>query len=186
MRILVISNFYPPHIIGGYEIGCRDIVEALRSRGHEVSVLTSTYGVNCPEQTGQVYRWLETDLSFKIAGDSADLPKIIRKESINRRAFNRLCQAFSPDIVGEIEKLKAAEGVILVTPLWWSSVPAILKGWLDRVLAMGVAWDSGRIYQNGLLRVVHYFGLGGGVDAPGWRGGLPGTPGMPAGGAEPK
>src|SRR5437868_18532 len=99
MRILVISNFYPPHIIGGYEIGCRDIVEALRSRGHEVSVLTSTYGVNCPEQTGQVYRWLETDLSFKIAGDSADLPKIIRKESINQRAFNRLCQAFSPDVV---------------------------------------------------------------------------------------
>jgi NAD(P)H dehydrogenase (quinone) len=31
-------------------------------------------------------------------------------------------------------------------------VPAILKGWFDRVLAMGVTWDGGRIYENGLLR----------------------------------
>lgn len=60
--------------------------------------------------------------------------------------------AFSPDILGEIQKLKAAEIVIFVTPLWWSSVPAILKGWFDRVLAMGVAWDSGRFYEKGLFR----------------------------------
>src|SRR5438132_813939 len=60
--------------------------------------------------------------------------------------------AFSPDILGEIEKLKAAEVVLFVTPIWWFNVPAILKGWFDRVLAMGVAWDGGKIYQNGLFR----------------------------------
>ena len=59
---------------------------------------------------------------------------------------------FAPDIVGELEKLAQADIVIFHTPLWWFSVPAVLKGWFDRVLAMGVAWDGGKIYENGLLR----------------------------------
>ena len=63
-----------------------------------------------------------------------------------------LQMAFSPDILGEIQKLQAADIVLVVSPIWWSSVPAILKGWFDRVLAMGVAWDAGKIYENGLMR----------------------------------
>jgi NAD(P)H dehydrogenase (quinone) len=59
---------------------------------------------------------------------------------------------FAPDIIAEIEKLARADLVIFHTPLWWFSVPAVLKGWFDRVLAMGVAWDGGKIYENGLLR----------------------------------
>ena len=43
MKILVISALYPPHYLGGYELRCRDIVEALRLRGHEVEVLTSDF-----------------------------------------------------------------------------------------------------------------------------------------------
>jgi NAD(P)H dehydrogenase (quinone) len=64
----------------------------------------------------------------------------------------KLDLAFSPDILGEIQKIKAAEIVLFIAPLWWSGVPAILKGWFDRVLAMGVAWDSGQFYEKGLLR----------------------------------
>jgi NAD(P)H dehydrogenase (quinone) len=60
--------------------------------------------------------------------------------------------AFSPDIVGEVDKIQQANIVLFIFPMWWYSVPAILKGWFDRVLAMGVAWDTGRIYENGLLR----------------------------------
>ena len=44
MRILVVSNYYPPHYLGGYELGCRDVVEGLKAKGHQVQVLTSTYG----------------------------------------------------------------------------------------------------------------------------------------------
>ncbi len=43
MRILVISNLYPPHAIGGYEMRCWACVDALREKGHEVLVLTSDY-----------------------------------------------------------------------------------------------------------------------------------------------
>ena len=40
MKILVVTNLYPPHHVGGYELGCRDVVEKLRARGHTVRVLT--------------------------------------------------------------------------------------------------------------------------------------------------
>jgi len=60
--------------------------------------------------------------------------------------------AFSPDILGEIQKLRVADVVLFVAPIWWFSVPAILKGWFDRVLAMGVTWDGGKIYERGLMR----------------------------------
>lgn len=63
-----------------------------------------------------------------------------------------LNMAFSPDITTEINKLNQSDFVIFISPVWWFSVPAILKGWFDRVLAMGVAWDGGKIYENGLMR----------------------------------
>jgi NAD(P)H dehydrogenase (quinone) len=71
---------------------------------------------------------------------------------LEQRHAARLDNAFSPDILGEIQKVQAAELILFVTPIWWFSVPAILKGWFDRVLAMGVTWDGGKIYENGLLR----------------------------------
>jgi glycogen(starch) synthase len=45
MRILAISNLYPPHEIGGYEIRCRDVCERLKAAGHEIRVLTSDHRV---------------------------------------------------------------------------------------------------------------------------------------------
>src|SRR5215211_6131335 len=58
LRVVVVTNYYPPYFIGGYELGCRDVVEALKSRGHQVRVLTSTYQVDQPQTDGEVYRWL--------------------------------------------------------------------------------------------------------------------------------
>ncbi len=44
-------------------------------------------------------------------------------------------------VAGEIERLLAAEALVLVFPTWWFSVPAMLKGWFDRVWAPGIAYD---------------------------------------------
>ncbi|CAN5491490.1 hypothetical protein BH10CHL1_BH10CHL1_34040 [soil metagenome] len=44
MRILFLSNFYPPHAIGGYEQWCQEVADRLCARGHTVTVLTSRYG----------------------------------------------------------------------------------------------------------------------------------------------
>jgi glycogen synthase len=45
MRILVLTNLYPPHYIGGYELICQTVVEVLRERGHLVNILTSNHRV---------------------------------------------------------------------------------------------------------------------------------------------
>jgi glycosyltransferase involved in cell wall biosynthesis len=42
MRVLTISNLYPPHAYGGYELSCRDVMRQFEDAGDEVHVLTST------------------------------------------------------------------------------------------------------------------------------------------------
>ncbi|MEZ5247791.1 MAG: NAD(P)H-dependent oxidoreductase [Ilumatobacteraceae bacterium] len=46
---------------------------------------------------------------------------------------------------------------MLVYPTWWAGQPAMLKGWFDRVWAMGVAWDlpAGTNHIRPLLRNIH-------------------------------
>jgi glycogen synthase len=50
MRVLVLSNLYPPHYVGGYELRCRDVTEQLHQRGHTVQVLTSNHQTAEPDQ----------------------------------------------------------------------------------------------------------------------------------------
>lgn len=59
---------------------------------------------------------------------------------------------FAPDVQREIDRLLAAELLILQFPFWWYSVPAILKGWIDRVFAYGVTYDFGRTWDRGVMR----------------------------------
>ncbi|WKB55405.1 NAD(P)H-dependent oxidoreductase [Eleftheria terrae] len=57
-----------------------------------------------------------------------------------------------PDIALEQRKLLSADAVILAFPLWWFSMPAILKGWVERVFAYGLAYgyqDAGNRYRYG-------------------------------------
>lgn len=42
-RVLVVSNLYPPHHIGGFELGCRDVVRGLNKLGWQTHVLTSDW-----------------------------------------------------------------------------------------------------------------------------------------------
>jgi glycogen synthase len=99
LKILVVTNFYPPHYVGGYELGCRDVVEGLRGRGHQVVVLTSTYGVDKPQAEDGVYRWLSTDFVIQDREPAADLQGVLKKERQNRRALKRVCRAFTPDLI---------------------------------------------------------------------------------------
>jgi glycogen synthase len=65
MRILVLSNFYPPLDRGGFEQSCHEVCTSLAARGHEIAVLTSHYQANEIHHGEQrVYRvlHLESDL----------------------------------------------------------------------------------------------------------------------------
>ncbi|XP_048211180.1 NAD(P)H dehydrogenase [quinone] 1 [Perognathus longimembris pacificus] len=55
----------------------------------------------------------------------------------------------SPDIVAEQKKLEAADLVIFQFPLQWFGVPAILKGWFERVLVAGFAYTYAAMYDKG-------------------------------------
>jgi len=57
-----------------------------------------------------------------------------------------------PVIRRHCEELITAEGYVVVHPNWWAMPPAILKGWLDRVLRQGVAYEFTAQGVNGLLK----------------------------------
>jgi putative NADPH-quinone reductase len=56
------------------------------------------------------------------------------------------------------QEIASAEGIIVVHPNWWGMPPAILKGWVDRIIRPGLAYeflegDSGEGVPRGLLRI---------------------------------
>jgi NAD(P)H dehydrogenase (quinone) len=61
------------------------------------------------------------------------------------------------DIKQHCEEIAKADGIVIVHPNWWGQPPAILKGWIDRVIRPGVAYeflegDSGEGLPRGLLK----------------------------------
>jgi NAD(P)H dehydrogenase (quinone) len=99
-------------------------IEALLAAGHEVQV-SDLYAMN-----------------FKAVADAADF---LARDPAARLVYHRASgEAYhggtqAPDILAEQQKLLWADAVIFQFPLWWFSMPAIMKGWLDRVFAHGFA-----------------------------------------------
>nr|XP_060630728.1 ribosyldihydronicotinamide dehydrogenase [quinone] [Anolis sagrei ordinatus] len=91
-------------------------------------------------------------------------PRTTRKDIIgelyNREQFNYGVEAWeackngclSEDLKEEHRKVKEAELVIFQFPLYWSSMPAIMKGWMDRVLVQGFAHNLPKCHESGLLK----------------------------------
>ena len=94
------------------------------------------------------------EMNFKASLGRNDFLELTNSDHVNyvmelKSAYEK--QKLAEDIRKEQEKLLWADFIILQYPLWWFSVPAVLKGWFDRVLATGFAWDFGRMYDKGLL-----------------------------------
>ena len=60
-------------------------------------------------------------------------------------------QSLAPDIQQELDKLLWADLLILNFPIFWFSAPAMLKGWIDRVLVSGICYGGKRFYDQGGL-----------------------------------
>lgn len=78
--------------------------------------------------------------------------------------FSYEAGTIAEDIAAEIEKVKSADLIIFSFPIYWFSVPAILKGWIDRVLISGVCYGGLRFYDKGGLagkKAMLAFTLGG-------------------------
>src|SRR5258707_13689899 len=109
MKVLLVSNLYPPHYLGGYEVRCAQTATELQRRGHEVQVLTSSYGVVTSRlRTGR--RKVETVdgvCVHRALGQYAYGPQTLlrpwtlahaRMELADARYFVDLLDDFKPDI----------------------------------------------------------------------------------------
>ena len=71
-------------------------------------------------------------------GHSPDDLDLFHVSADTRAAY--LSGSQSPDVAAEQAKLRQADAIVVQFPLWWYSMPAILKGWFDRVFVSGFAF----------------------------------------------
>ncbi|WP_433562972.1 NAD(P)H-dependent oxidoreductase [Nocardia sp. CA-151230] len=102
-------------------------VDTLTGAGHEVRV-SDLYAM----------RWKST-IDADDFGPAASTPLDATLDS--GRAFET--GTLTDDIRAEQDKLRWADTVILQFPLWWYTMPAILKGWVDRVFTYGFGYGVG-------------------------------------------
>lgn len=94
-------------------------------------------------------------MQFNPVASASDFGSRLNSDYLNyalEQRHNTQRQTLAPDIAGELFKLQRAELVLLVFPMYWCSVPAMLKGWIDRVLVSGVCYGGKRFYDAGGLR----------------------------------
>ncbi|MGK5555681.1 NAD(P)H-dependent oxidoreductase [Actinomadura kijaniata] len=102
-------------------------VDTLTAAGHQVKV-SDLYAM----------RWKST-VDADDFGAAASSPLDVVHDS--GRAYHS--GALTADIRAEQDKLRWADTVILQFPLWWYTMPAILKGWVDRVFTYGFGYGVG-------------------------------------------
>ncbi|MGH6760835.1 MAG: NAD(P)H-dependent oxidoreductase [Phyllobacterium sp.] len=109
----------------------------LETSGHTVTVSNLYESGFNPIEAGRHYR------------DRLDVSKFVPLAEQRHASDNH---SLPSDVLGEIEKLEAADTVILQFPLWWHGPPAILKGWFDRVFVSGKIYRSQMRYDTGYFR----------------------------------
>ena len=103
MRVLTVTNGYPPHYYGGYELTCFDVMRRFREAGHDVTVVTSTArvpGVDEPDDH-DVRRTLVPywDWETNRRRQSATPVGWLRTERHNRAQLGAAFREVRPDVV---------------------------------------------------------------------------------------
>jgi len=112
-------------------------IKTLEEYGHEV-------------KTSDLYQ-----MNFNPVSDRGNFTTVKNTACFSQQAEEHFAyenDGFADDVLAEQDKVLWCDLMIWQFPLWWFSVPALLKGWVDKVFAMGKFYDNGRIYENGLLK----------------------------------
>jgi NAD(P)H dehydrogenase (quinone) len=99
-------------------------VATLRAEGHDV-VVSDLYA-----------------MKWRSAADFTDFDGITGPDFMHASGTAYETGRLAPEIQAEQQKLLDADLVILLFPLWWYTVPAILKGWIDRVFTYNFAYGA--------------------------------------------
>ena len=94
MKILFLNNLYPPHFLGGYEQLCMDVLDGLAVKGHDCTVLTSTFGISGPISGGKIHRLLELEKS-----EPTDLLERYKRTRHNQTILREIIATANPDII---------------------------------------------------------------------------------------
>ncbi|MFK0209387.1 MULTISPECIES: NAD(P)H-dependent oxidoreductase [unclassified Agrobacterium] len=136
MNILIVYAHPEPTSFNG---AMKDLaVKTLSALGHTV-VVSDLYAMGWNPVTGE----------GDFLGERSDPTRL----SIAREQTHAMeTGTIAADIAAEQAKLANADLVIFQFPVWWFGMPAILKGWADRVFARGFAYLAGRKYDTGMFK----------------------------------
>lgn len=112
-------------------------IETLQKEGHEIKT-SDLYTMN--------FNPVSDRNNFTSIKDSSFLK--LQLEEIYATEVN----GFIPAINLEQEKVEWCDLMIWQFPLWWFALPAILKGWADRIFAMGRFYKTGYYYETGICK----------------------------------
>lgn len=134
MKVLIVHAHNEPQ---SFSAAMKDLaVKELGTQGHSVQV-SDLYAMN--------WNPVASAADF---GDRANPDYLIY--ALEQR-HNHKQQTLAPDIQSELDKLLWADMVIFNFPIYWFSMPAILKGWFDRVFVSGAVYGGMRFYDQGGL-----------------------------------
>uniref|UniRef100_A0A3P8UG67 Ribosyldihydronicotinamide dehydrogenase [quinone] n=1 Tax=Amphiprion percula TaxID=161767 RepID=A0A3P8UG67_AMPPE len=122
-----------------FSAGAKDAaVEVLKAKGCEVTV-------------SDLY-----DMKFKATATAEDIIGEVKNAEHFRYAQETKLAweegRLSSDITEEQRKVTEADLIIFQFPMYWFSVPAIMKGWIDRVLTPGFAYSQEKRYSQGMFK----------------------------------
>ncbi|WCT12454.1 NAD(P)H-dependent oxidoreductase [Mucilaginibacter jinjuensis] len=135
MNILIVYAHPEPQSLNGAMY--RTAIEHLTKLGHQV-------------KTTDLYA-----MQFDPVSDRKNFATVSNPDYFKQQAeelYANEHNGFSAEIAAEQEKVEWCNLMIFQFPLWWFALPAILKGWVDRVFAMGRFYNNGRIYDNGVFK----------------------------------
>lgn len=115
---------------------CAVAKKAFEAQGHSVRV---------SDLYAQGFKAEITRADFKVQRDPTML-NIIREQG---NAWKT--DGFADEIKREIDNISWADFVIVQCPIWWFGLPAIVKGWMDRVFVPGFTYGRGKWYETGGL-----------------------------------
>jgi NAD(P)H dehydrogenase (quinone) len=114
----------------------QEAVAALTAAGHEVQV---------SDLHAMGFDPVSDRRNFRTVKD----PERLKQQ--NEEAHASEHGGYTPQLQAEMDKLAWCDVLIFQFPIWWLGLPAILKGWVDKVFAVGRAYGGGRYFDGGVF-----------------------------------
>jgi glycosyltransferase involved in cell wall biosynthesis len=164
VRVLTLTNWYPPHHYGGYELSCLDVMTRLASRGHEVAVLCSDQRLPSDPPPPDPAHELRVERSLRMYHDGEDLVRPgwrgrLAIERHNRSTLAAALDRHRPDVVSVWHLAGLSQGLLALLaerriPVVyavcdeWPAYAWKLDPWAKPFVGGGVRRAAGRLVER--------------------------------------